>query len=297
MWFKNLQIYRITNWNITPAALEEALAQHALQDCLSMEMQSRGWVAPKAEGEAFVHTLGQHMLIAFGVEKKLLPSTVITQFAKARAVELEEQQGYKPGRKQMKEIKEAVTDELLPRAFALRRKTYAWIDPQAGWFVVDASSPAKADELLETLHKSLADISFALVKTQLSPSSAMTGWLAGDDVPASFTIDRDCELRGTGDEKATVRYVRHALDSEEIVRHVKEGKEATRLAMTWRDKLSFVLNENMQLKRIAPLDIIKEQGEGADDLFDSDFAIMTGELSKLLPDLLDALGGEEVKGI
>lgn len=294
MWFKNLQIYRIINWNISPVELEAVLSKHTLNSCLSMEMQSRGWVSPKAEGGPLVHSLGQQMLIALGVEKKLLPVSVINQFAKLRAVEIEEQQGYKPGRKQMKEIKEFVTDELLPRAFALRRKTCAWIDPVNGWFVIDAANAAKADELIESFHKSIEGCSFALVKTKKSPASAMTEWLAGDDIPASFTIDRDCELCGMGDEKATVRYVRHSLDSAEIIRHVKEGKKATRLAMTWRDKISFTLNESLQLKRIAPLDFIKDQIDAseADDVFDTDFAIMTGELPHLLADLMDALGGE-----
>ena len=295
MWFKNLLAYRLTKWDITPTALEEKLSQHALQPCTGMDMQSRGWVSPKAEGEPFMHALGPQMLISLGVEKKLLPATVINQFAKARAIEAEEQQGYKPGRKQLKEIKEAVTDELLPRAFAIRRKTCAWIDPVGEWLVIDAASLAKADELVEMLIKTLDSISLELIKTNTSASAAMTAWLAGDDFPAGFTIDRDCELRGAGEERATVRYVRHALEAEEISKHIKSGKEVIKLAMTWNDKLSFVLHENLQLKRLAPLDILKEQ-EGsieADEVFDTDFAIMTGELKKLLPDIVDALGGEK----
>lgn len=295
MWLKNLLVYRLARWDATPVTLEGKLSQHALQPCSGMEMQSRGWVSPKAEGEPLVHVLGQQMLISLGVEKKLLPATVINQFAKSRAAEMEEQQGYKPGHRQLKEIKEAIADELLPRAFALRRKTYAWIDPVGKWLVVDAANAAKADELAEMLIKALDGISFALIKTETSPSAAMTGWLAGDDLPAAFTIDRDCELRGAGEERATVRYVRHDLEAEEISKHIKAGKQATRLAMTWNDKLSFVLHENMQLKRLAALDILKEQTDSseADDVFDTDFAIMTGELKKLLPAVIDALGGEE----
>lgn len=278
-----------------PAALEETLSQHALQACSGMDMQSRGWVSPKAEGEPFVHTLGQQMLIALGIEKKLLPASVINQFTKSRAAEIEEQQGYKPGRKQLKQLKEAVTDELLPRAFALRSKTCAWIDPIGGWLVIDASNAAKADELIEMLHKAVDGISFAAVKTEVSPIAAMTGWLAGDDLHSAFTVDRDCELRGTGEERAAVRYVRHALDSDEIRSHIKAGKEATRLAMSWNDKISFVLHDNLQLKRITPLDMLKEQsdGSGTDDKFDADFALMTGELRALLPDLIGVLGGEQ----
>ncbi len=295
MWFKNLVVYRLNKWAATPAELEEKLSQRSLKACTGLDMQSLGWVSPKADGEPFVHSMGPQILISLGVEKKLLPATVINQFAKARAVEIEEQQGYKPGRKQMKEIKEAITDELLPRAFAIRRKTYAWIDPVGEWLVVDAANVSKADELVEMLIKSLDGISLALIRTKLSPSSAMTGWLAGDEAPATFTVDRDCELRGAGEERATVRYVRHTLEPEEISKHIKAGKEVTKLAMTWNDKLSFVLHENMQIKRIAPLDILKEQAESSevDDVFDTDFAIMTGEFKKLLPAIIEALGGED----
>ncbi|HEX5365018.1 MAG TPA: recombination-associated protein RdgC [Gallionella sp.] len=299
MWFKNLLLYRLTEWSVTPDALEEKLAQHILQPCSGLEMQSRGWVSPKADGEPLVHVLGSQMLISLGLEKKLLPSSVINQFVKSRAVEVEEQQGYKPGRKQMKELKESITDELLPRAFAIRSKTCAWIDTDNMLLVIDAANYGKADELVEMLVKSVDGIAFSLIRTQTSASSAMTAWLAGDDFPAGFTIDRDCELRGTGEERATVRYVRHALEVDEINKHIKSGKEVTKLAMSWNDKLSFVLHENLQIKRLAALDLLKEQADNSDkdDLFDADFVMMTGELRKLLPDIIEALGGERTTGI
>ena len=50
MWFRNLQAYRITSGNITLNSLEEALSQHALQQCMQMEMQSRG--CPRCRGAA-----------------------------------------------------------------------------------------------------------------------------------------------------------------------------------------------------------------------------------------------------
>ena len=299
MWFKNLLVYRLNKWDVTPEALEEKLSLNAIQACSAMEMQRLGWISPKEEGQPFVHTLGSQMQICLGVEKKLLPNTVITQFAKSRAVELEEQQGYKPGRKQMKQIKEAITDELLPRAFALRRKTYAWINPVAGFMVVDAANLAKADELIEMLIKNVDGIGLVPLRTNTSPTAAMTSWLAGDDLSAAFTVDRDCELRASGEERATVRYVRHALEAEEIAKHITAGKEATRLAMTWSDKISFVLHDNLQIKRIAALDILKDQADadGQDDAFDADFAMMSGELQKLLVDVIEALGGESAPAV
>lgn len=294
MFFKNLLVYRLTQWNISPADLEKKLAQRVLQPCSGLQMMSSGWVAPKADNAPLVHVQGGQLMISLGVEKKLLPSTVINQFAKAKATEFEEQQGYKPGSKQMKEIKEAVTDELLPRAFVITRKTYAWIDTEGRFLVVDASGLTKADELLEMLIKTVDGIAMEPIKTNTSTVVAMTSWLGGEELPSVFTVDRDCELRATGYKKATVRYVRHTLEAEEITKHIDAGKEVTKLAMTWNYKFSFVLHENMQIKRLTPLDIVKEQAESADaeEVFDTDFAIMTGELRKLLSDVLDILEGE-----
>lgn len=299
MWFKNLLVYRLNKWDVTPEALEEKLSQNAIQPCSAMEMRRLGWVSPKEEGQPFVHTMGLQMLICLGVEKKLLPTTVVNKFAKSRAADIEDQQGYKPGRKQMKQIKEAVTDELLPRAFVLRHQTYVWIDPSAGIMVVDAANIAKADELIEMLIKTVDGIALTPLKTNTSPTAAMTSWLAGDDLSSTFTVDRDCELRGSGEERATVRYVRHALEAEEIAKHIKAGKEVTRLAMTWSDKVSFVLHDNLQIKRVVALDILKDQAEGNDqeNAFDADFAMMTGELQRLLADVIDVLGGESAPAV
>ncbi len=294
MWFRNLQAYRISSGNITLNSLEEALSQHALQACMQMEMQSRGWVPPRDEQENFIHAYGQQWLIALGVEKKLLPAGVINQHAKNRIAQIEKMQGYKPGKKQVRDIKEATIIELLPRAFTQRHKTYAWIDALKNRLIIDTTSTQKADELVEVLIKSMHGLTLAPLETQISPSSAMTRWLSGDDLPSIFSIDRDCELQGMSDERATVKYTHHALETEETVRHIRAGKKVIRLAMTWDSKISFVLHDNLQLRRIAPQDILKESAESTDELFVSDFAIMTGELSQLITAMVDALGGEDL---
>lgn len=300
MWFRNLQVYRLkSGWNVTRERLEEQLGEFPFQSCGSMDMQSRGWTSPRGD-EFLVHALRGQLMIALGVEQKLLPSSVVNQLAKERLDELEQQQGYSPGRKQAREVKEGVVMELMPRAFARRRTTYAWIDPEHGWLAIDAASAAKAEEVLEMLNKAVTDLPLSLLRTQVSPASAMTGWLGSGEAPAGFSIDRDCELRSPLEENATVRYVRHPLDAEEIGQHIAAGKLPTRLAMTWDDRISFVLTESLEIKRLAFLDILKEeadaQAETAAEQFDADFALMTGELSRLIPALIEALGGELAEG-
>ena len=294
MWFRNLQIYRLTDdWRLDAAGLQAKLAPHVFRGCGGGDVQARGWVPPRGNEGELVISSQKHLLICLGVEQKLLPASVVRQYAQERLAELEEQQGFKPGRKQALEVREAVTAELLPRAFVKRRLTYAWFDPQGRWFAIDAGSSAKAEEVIEHLKLSLGELPLRLLRTQLSPTTAMTEWLASGEAPAGFSIDRDCELRAAGEDRATVRYARHTLESAEIANHIAAGKSATRLALTWQDRISFVLNEQLQVKRLAFLDILKEeserQAESADELFEADFAIMSGEFSQLLPQLIEAL--------
>lgn len=295
MWFKNIFIYRLSaDCTLTADTLQEKLALKPLQPCGGLDRQSRGWVSCR-DDDRLVHVANRHILFALGVEQKLLPASIINRFAGERAAGVEAQQGYKVGRKGLKEIREAVTEELLPRAFAVQRKTFAWLDLANGRLIIEAASSAKADEFLEELGRTLDDLPARLLHTELSPVAAMTDWLAGE-APRGFTIDRELELRASGEDKSMVRYANHALEGEEILAHIAAGKRATRLGLTWNDRISFVLTEQLQIKRLEFLDIIREESatlaDNADEMFDLDFTLMTGELARMLTDLTEALGGE-----
>jgi recombination associated protein RdgC len=295
MWFKNLQVYRLpAPWAYTPEQLEAALAPQSFVPASSNELLRQGWDSPRGNGQ-LVHTVNKQMLILLGTEKKLLPNSVINQVAKAKAAELEEAQGFAPGKKAMKELKERVADELLPRAFSIRSNIWTWIDPVNGWLVVDAASPAKADDVIKLLLKAVDRMPLESLRVQRSPVAVMTAWLETDEAPVGFTVDQDTELRATGESKAAVRYVKHTLEPDDIRRHIKQGKQCTRLAMTWNDKISFVLTEQLAIKGIKPLDVIKENEASTrndEERFDGDMMLMTGELAKMLADVVEALGGE-----
>lgn len=297
MWFKNLKTYRLSNnASLSLPELEAALEKLAFQPGSSQDSQCSGWMAPRAHGP-LAYPLNGQILLRLHTEKKLLPSTVINQASRARALDIEEQQGYKPGRKQMKEIKEQLTLELLPRAFVIEHDTYIWIDTVNRWLVIDAAAAAKGDEVMGLLAKTLTPFPVVPLHVAISPAAAMTQWLYEDEAPAGFSIDQDTELRATGESRATVRYVRQSIDIDDVRKHVQSGKQCTRLALTWADRVSFVLTENLDIKRIAPLDVLKEsqnlQAANEAEQFDSDMTLMCGELAHLLADLVEALGGEQ----
>jgi recombination associated protein RdgC len=300
MWFKNLLIYRLNpDWTVSAAELEEKLAQRNLQPCGSFDMQSRGWVH-SSPAQRYVHTShGQH-LIALGVEQKLLPASIIRQVAAERAKELEQQQGYPVGRRQMRELKERVTEELRARALTRRRTTRAWIDPNNFWFIVDAAGGARADEVTETLRDTLGSLPVQLLDVERSPQTSMASWMLLGDAPMRFAIDQDLELQAVDQSKATIRYARHTLDGKEIKAYLNSGMYVSRLGLTWNDRISFVLTEKLQVKRVEFIGITNSKSDEQSALppeeqFDIDFALMCGELAKMLTDLVEALGGETAR--
>ena len=294
MWFRNLKLYRFDATPLSIETLDTALQTRPLGTCGSMEHCTRGWVAPRQEG-VFVHAVNRQWLIALGVEEKLLPAAVMRQYAAARAAEIEREQGRKVGRREMREIADRVVEVHLPTALRRQRQTWAWIDPVNGWLVIDTASDARADEFIEKLLATVDDLSPRPLQTQVSPNTAMTDWLAGGEAPAVFSVDSDTELRSCSAAQATIRYAHHSLDGPEIAEHVAHGKIATRLGLTWNDRVSFVLTDKLHIKRLTFLDVVREQAAqsamNADEQFDVDFALMAGELAGMLKDLVAALGG------
>ena len=293
MWFKNLIVYRLpADWAVSAAELEAQLAARPLLACSPLETQSRGWVAPSSTGR-LVHTVNLQHLIALGVNQKLLPASVVRQVVAERAEVLAQEQGHPVGRRQMRDLKMRVTEELRAKALTRRRITRAWIDPEHGWLAVDAAGAPKAEELIETLRDTLGSLAVQLIETERSPQVAMATWLQLGEAPLRLTIEQDLELQAGNSSKSTIRYLRHPLERREIQGHLSAGMYPLRLGLTWNDRISFVLTEKMQLKRLEFLNISQdkpEDDEAAEEQFDADFAVMAGELAKLIDDVVAALG-------
>ena len=297
MLFKNIVPYRLPeNCAVQAQDLEIKLSRDPLQACGGLQMESRGWTHPH-EDEANLFQLQQQWLLCLGVEQKLLPSSIIRQHTEDRAAHIALRQGHSVGRKQLRDLKEQVTGELLPRALARRRLTHAWIDRAHGWLMVDAAADTRAEQFMEVLRRAEDDLSATRVETQRSPAACMAAWLAEGNAPNGFSIDQDLELRAADHSRATVRYSRHSLEGEEIRGHLAGGKTVVRLGLTWNEKISFVLTEHLQIKRVVFLDILRRESDAELDdphaQFAVDFALMSGELARMFADLMTALGGEK----
>jgi recombination associated protein RdgC len=299
--FKNLMIYRLmAGWPTELTALDEALGKAQFVECGASQEKSVGWVEPRGHVHGpMVEVIGGQWLLKLMMEVKVVPGSVVKRKVQDQLDHIEATTGRKPGKKEKREISEDARLALLPMAFSKRSSVLVWVDPAGGFLLTDAGSQAKADEVMTWLIKAVDGLVVQLVNTQTSPASAMSGWLSTKEPPQSFSVDRECELKAADESRAVVRYTRHALDTDEVSQHIAMGKVPTRLALTWADRVSFVLTESLQLKKIAFLESVFEgaaasPADGKDDNFDADVAIATGELRKLIPDLLEALGGEMV---
>jgi recombination associated protein RdgC len=295
--FKNLMVYRIdAGWQPSFEQMQDSLYAERFVPCGASQEKAIGWVEPRGEAHApLVELVAGQLILKLKIETKSVPTSVVNRKAKERGAHIESTTGRRPGKKEMREIKDDVKLSLMPLAFTKETSVWVWIDPKAQWLMLDAGSQAKADEVITMLAKSFVGLGLRLINTQLSPQSAMASWLLAQEAPSGFSVDRECELKAADESKAVVRYVRHALDTDEVKQHVAAGKLPTRLALTWDSRVSLVLTEALQLKKLAFLDAVFEDSSSEkDEGFDADVAIATGELRKLLPDLIEALGGEVV---
>jgi recombination associated protein RdgC len=295
--FKNVIVYRIgAGWSASLAQMEESLDGARFVECGASQEKSIGWTEPRGEAHGpLVESVSGQLIFKLKIETKAVPGSVLTRKAKERAAHIEATTGRKPGKKEIKEIKEDIKLQLMPMAFIKESTVTVWIDPEASLLVIDAGSQGRADEVVTMLVKCLPGFAVALVDTKISPTAAMSDWLITQEAPQGFSVDRECELKAADESKAVVRYARHPLDTEEVKQYVESGKLPTRLALTWDSRVSFMLTEGMQIKKVTFLDVVFEgSSAGKDDGFDADAAIATGELRKLLPDLFEALGGESI---
>ena len=296
--FKNMMMYRVApTWEATLEAMESGLEASRFAECGASQDKSIGWVEPRGEAHGpLVEQVAGQLVLKLMIEVKVVPGSVITRKLKERVAQIEATTGRKPGRKESRDLKDEIRLDLMPMAFTKQATVGIWIDPKTKLLVIDAGSQAKADEVITMLVKALEGFSVTLINTTTSPAVAMARWLTTQEPPQGFSVDRECELKSADESKAVVRYSRHPLDIDEVRQHIESGKQPTRVALTWADRISFVLTEAFTLKKVAFLDVVFEgaggSSKGKDDGFDADVAIATTELGGMSPDLLLALDGE-----
>lgn len=305
MWFKNLRVYRLTkSFEWDDALLEAKLTEHSFKPCQGQEQSKYGWVPPLANvaGDKpidelqMAHRNQSYLMLCAKKQERVLPAAVVNEILDERVKEIEDRESRKVTRKEKTDLKDEVRFDLLPRAFTKSSLQYGYIDPRQGLVVINAASATRADEFLVALREALESLPVIPLAAKNSPNTSMTHWLSSQDLPANFQLGHECELKDSQDEQSHIRGKYQDLTSVDILNHIESGMYVSKLGLDWNDALSFVLDDQMAIKRLQFSDELIEQHGNLDadtaiEQFDNDFALMTLELSKLLQELIAALGG------
>jgi recombination associated protein RdgC len=290
---KNATIYRISpGFGLGLDEAEQALSALQFVEPGPTQQASAGFVPPRVEGGALAESIDGDWVLKLRLAVRRVPGDTILKRTDEIAAQIEHQTGRKPGKKQRKELKEQALLELLPMAFIKTVDTLIWLDRASRILLIGAVGAGRTDQITSLVIKALDGLALAMIHTETSPTAAMAHWLGSGEAPCQFTVDRECELKSSDEMKSVVRYGRHALDTDEVKAHILAGKIPTRLALTWRDRVSFVLGQDLTLKKLAFLDVVFDAHDKDGDAFDASVAIMAGELGQLIGDLVEALGGE-----
>ena len=286
MFFRNLTLFRFPS-SLDLSDLEPQLAECALKPVGPMELSSRGFVPPFGQhGEAFSHAIDESLWLTVGGEDKLLPGAVVNDLLQKKLAAIEEKEGRRPGGRTRKRIKDELVTELLPRAFVRPVRCDALVDTRLGVIAVDTSSRKNAESVVSEVRRALGSFPALPLNAEVAPRAILTGWIAGDPLPDGLSLGDECELRDPADSGAVVKIQRMELVGDEIAKHLEAGKQCTRLALTLDDHVSFVIGEDLVVRKFKLLDGAVDQLESSDrdDVaaeLDARFALMAGEFKRL----------------
>ncbi|MBH1918730.1 recombination-associated protein RdgC [Serratia surfactantfaciens] len=299
LWFKNLMVYRLSREVALNAdEMEKQLSAFAFTPCGSQDMAKTGWVSPMgSHSDALTHAVNGQIVICARKEEKILPSPVIKQELQAKIERLEAEQHRKLKKTEKDALKDEVLHSLLPRAFSRFNQTFMWIDTVNDLIMVDAASAKRAEDTLALLRKSLGSLPVVPLTMESPIELTLTEWVRSGEMPASFAIQDEAELKAILEEGGVIRCKKQNLISDEIAVHIEAGKLVTKLAVDWQERIQLMLSDDGSLKRLKFADTLREQNDDIDradfaQRFDADFILMTSELAALIKNTIEALGGE-----
>lgn len=281
MWFKNAQIFQLKDTeSLDTNELINKIPEFPLKECGSQEEFSFGWLPLIRNSEQWSLASDQCLLFRAGKEEKVLPSAVVREELEAKVAEIELIEGRKVGRKEQSDMKDELVFTLRPKAFSKRTDIWAYIDLKAKILVLNSTNAAMTELLFKHLQTTLGSFPMTPLQAQVSPSSLMTEWLTKNEVPASLETGDECEIQDASEDKATIRFKALEPLSDDVTRHLEQGMAVKNLALRWSDKLSFVLHDDLTLRKIKVDDALKDaafndsQGGGLSDM-DANFSLMS----------------------
>lgn len=292
MWFRNLRIYTLADDFELTDNLDQALEEHAFKPCGRNELASFGWSSPFGpRSEVLFHKIGQAYLFCARKEEKVLPASVVNAQLEEQIEALEAEQGRRVVGKEKQSMKEDLVHQLLPQAFTRFKLTWGMLDMEHRIVIVDASASSQAEDFLGLLRGSLGSLPVKPWFSENPTELYFTQWLKQGNMPGEFDFGDEAELRDDAQEGGIIRCKNHELTSPEIMAHLEHGKQITKLAVVWSERLTMVIEQDMAIKRFKATDILMDEQDKlvdatAEEKIDADFALLSSEIHNFFPQLV-----------
>lgn len=267
--------------------LDAGLGECQLKPVGPLELSSRGFISPFGRDcDQLSHRQGNVLWVTVGGEDRILPAAAVNDLLAKKLAEIEAKEGRKPGGRTRKRIKDELITELLPKALVKPSRVDALIDLDLGVLAVDTSSRKVAESVASEIRRALGSFPALPLNAEVAPRSVLTGWIAGEPLPEGLALGDECELRDPIDSGAVVKVQRMELQGDEINKHLESGKQVTRVAVTQDDHASYVLGEDLVVRKFKLLDGAVNELESTerDDLraeLDARFVLMSAEFKRV----------------
>ncbi|KOB42154.1 recombination-associated protein RdgC [Xanthomonas arboricola] len=287
MLFRNVVLFRFPT-SLDLSSVDELLPQAALKPVGPLELSSQGFISPfgREDATALSHRLGDFLWLSIGGQTRMLPGAVVSDELERKVAEIEQKDGRRPGGKARKRLKDDIIHELLPKAFVRNTRTDVMLDLANGVAMINTSSRKTAENAVSEIRGLLGSFPALPLNAEVAPRAVLTGWIAGEPLPEPLAIGDEAELRDPIEGGAIVRCLHQELHSDEIEKHLESGKQVTKLALVIDDMLSFVLGDDLVLRKLKFLDgaadsLAQDSGDGARAEFDARFAVQSAELRRV----------------
>lgn len=273
------------------SSLQDALAEHPLGDPGPQEMERIGFVpAVASEPGLFVRSVGNYCAFAVGIKKKILPGSVVNERLQVLVEKITREEGRKVGGKERKRLKDQVLNEMLSQAFVKSSRINAWMDLANGYLFVDASSRNNAELVVTQIREALGSFPAvpAIAGTDRPAATLFYDWLREESATELMALGDECVLKS--DETTwTGKHV--DLCGAEVEEHLDAGSMPKRLGLTFNERVTFLLDDELVVRKFKLTDValeaMEQDSEDAISHFDAGFALVAGEVDRLFAHLKD----------
>ena len=301
--YKSISFFRINGFDLSTFDFNKILEPFRYREIQPNQETSVGWISPYGDGmeeESLVRSLMNHHAVCFKIAEKKIRKAVVDEQIRIRFNELKKSPmgPQKLDKKTKKDLMEAIHHELLPKEYPVAKRVNAYIDTVHNLLVIEGTSESNSEAVINMLKRAFdaegLEVEIKNIHTNHNATGVITSWVRDDSViPDDVELGIKCSL--SGQEGQVVKYTRHELSEEKLIRYVTEdGMDVADLDVSYKEEVSFTIAGDMSIRGLKLLDNASKNhgGDDYEDFWEADFIVMINVFSDLIENVITWMGGE-----